>query len=70
MFGDQFGNPALVPRAGSSLVSSASGSPSPIILGRYASNAGLGSVLPYEGERHLLLFGPNGSGKGLSLIHI
>ena len=42
--------------------------PSDILLGRYSSNGQLGDVLPYDGERHLLLFGPNGSGKGTRLL--
>lgn len=37
-----------------------------IYLGRYSSGAEpkANAVLNYDGERHLLLFGPNGSGKG------
>lgn len=39
--------------------------PSPILLGRYwnTETDEIGEPLPYEGERHALLFGPNGSGK-------
>ena len=39
--------------------------PSPILLGRYwnTETGEIGDPLPYEGERHALLFGPNGSGK-------
>lgn len=59
---------ALVPQAGTALTPAAAGGPSPILLGRYAGNGALGSVLPYDGERHLLLFGPNGSGKGTRLL--
>jgi type IV secretion system protein VirD4 len=41
--------------------------PTDIYLGRYAGN-GSGSELTYDGERHVLLFGPNGSGKGTRLL--
>jgi type IV secretion system protein VirD4 len=43
---------------------------SPVYLGRYFDPAkpGEGRALDYDGERHLLLFGPNGSGKGTRLL--
>ena len=41
---------------------------SDIYLGRYSLQGRLGAPLPYGGERHLLLFGPNGSGKGTRLL--
>jgi type IV secretion system protein VirD4 len=43
---------------------------SSIYLGRYLdpSKGSAGSELTYDGERHLLLFGPNGSGKGTRLL--
>jgi len=43
---------------------------SSIYLGRYLDLASgrPGTELTYEGERHLLLFGPNGSGKGTRLL--
>lgn len=42
----------------------------PIYLGRYLDRAhnATGTELTYDGERHLLLFGPNGSGKGTRLL--
>ncbi len=41
-----------------------------IYLGRYLdlAKAAPGTELTYDGERHLLLFGPNGSGKGTRLL--
>ena len=41
-----------------------------IYLGRYydVANKAPGTELSYDGERHLLLFGPNGSGKGTRLL--
>ena len=44
--------------------------PSPIYLGQYATPQGKrpGTNLPYSGERHILLFGPNGTGKGTRLL--
>ncbi|MDE2133323.1 MAG: type IV secretory system conjugative DNA transfer family protein [Alphaproteobacteria bacterium] len=43
---------------------------SSIYLGRYLdlTNKTSGTELSYDGERHLLLFGPNGSGKGTRLL--
>jgi type IV secretion system protein VirD4 len=43
---------------------------SSIYLGRYFDRAKgtAGTELTYDGERHLLLFGPNGSGKGTRLL--
>ncbi|MBI3677359.1 MAG: type IV secretory system conjugative DNA transfer family protein [Proteobacteria bacterium] len=43
---------------------------SSIYLGRYLDRAKstTGTELTYNGERHLLLFGPNGSGKGTRLL--
>jgi type IV secretion system protein VirD4 len=43
---------------------------SAIYLGHYAdtTKGAQGAPLDYEGERHLLLFGPNGSGKGTRLL--
>jgi len=43
---------------------------SSIYLGRYfdAAKRTAGTELTYDGERHLLLFGPNGSGKGTRLL--
>ncbi len=47
-----------------------SGSGASIYLGRYLDLAkgAPGTDLTYDGERHLLLFGPNGSGKGTRLL--
>jgi type IV secretion system protein VirD4 len=44
--------------------------PSPIYLGRYLdrNKRSAGHELSYDGERHVLLFGPNGSGKGTRLL--
>jgi type IV secretion system protein VirD4 len=44
--------------------------PTAIYLGRYREPGArsLGNELTYDGERHLLLFGPNGSGKGTRLL--
>src|SRR5271155_3035845 len=41
-----------------------------IYLGRYfdLANKTPGTELTYDGERHLLLFGPNGTGKGTRLL--
>jgi type IV secretion system protein VirD4 len=41
-----------------------------IALGRHYDDAtqGVGSKIPYQGERHLLLFGPNGTGKGTRFL--
>jgi type IV secretion system protein VirD4 len=41
-----------------------------IYLGRYldVAKGGTGTELTYDGERHLVLFGPNGSGKGTRLL--
>jgi type IV secretion system protein VirD4 len=49
---------------------SPSGDTSAIYLGRHLDLAAgkAGAELPYTGERHLLLFGPNGSGKGTRLL--
>jgi type IV secretion system protein VirD4 len=43
---------------------------SSVYLGRYLdlTNKTSGTELSYDGERHLLLFGPNGSGKGTRLL--
>jgi type IV secretion system protein VirD4 len=47
-----------------------SGPASSIYLGRYfdVRMGNTGSELTYDGERHLLLFGPTGSGKGTRLL--
>jgi type IV secretion system protein VirD4 len=42
--------------------------PTTVYLGRYSEGGQSGRELPYGGERHLLLFGPNGSGKGTRLL--
>jgi type IV secretion system protein VirD4 len=44
--------------------------PAPIQLGNYLDlqTGKSGSPLEYDGERHLILFGPNGSGKGTRLL--
>jgi type IV secretion system protein VirD4 len=41
-----------------------------IALGRHYDDAtqGVGGKIPYQGERHLLLFGPNGTGKGTRFL--
>jgi type IV secretion system protein VirD4 len=41
-----------------------------IALGRHYDDTtqGVGSKIPYQGERHLLLFGPNGTGKGTRFL--
>jgi type IV secretion system protein VirD4 len=43
---------------------------SSIYLGRYydSENDRAGDEIPYNGERHLLIFGPNGSGKGTRFL--
>ena len=43
-----------------------------IILGRHFDDETqrIGSKIVYEGERHLLLFGPNGTGKGTRFLII
>lgn len=53
--------------AASPTASDSSGS---VYLGRYfdVANKAPGTELTYDGERHLLLFGPNGSGKGTRLL--
>jgi type IV secretion system protein VirD4 len=44
--------------------------PTAVYLGRYRDpeSGSLGNELTYDGERHLLLFGPNGTGKGTRLL--
>ena len=41
-----------------------------IVLGRHYDDATqcAGGKIPYQGERHLLLFGPNGTGKGTRFL--
>jgi type IV secretion system protein VirD4 len=41
-----------------------------IVLGRHYDDAtqSAGGKIPYKGERHLLLFGPNGTGKGTRFL--
>ena len=40
-----------------------------IYLGRYTTRIQTaGTEMTYDGERHLLIFGPNGSGKGTRLL--
>src|SRR5580704_17994210 len=41
-----------------------------IALGRHYDDATqrAGNKIPYQGERHLLLFGPNGTGKGTRFL--
>src|ERR1700761_6054069 len=41
-----------------------------ILLGRYYGDAAreVGDKIHYAGERHLLLFGPNGTGKGTRFL--
>src|ERR1700685_2009826 len=41
-----------------------------IVLGRHYDDAAqrVGKKIPYQGERHLLLFGPNGTGKGTRFL--
>src|SRR5580700_2427601 len=41
-----------------------------IALGRHYDDAtqSAGGKIPYQGERHLLLFGPNGTGKGTRFL--
>jgi type IV secretion system protein VirD4 len=41
-----------------------------IVLGRHYDDAtqSAGGKIPYQGERHLLLFGPNGTGKGTRFL--
>src|ERR1700730_15786171 len=41
-----------------------------IARGRHYDDAtqGVGSKIPYQGESHLLLFGPNGTGKGTRFL--
>src|SRR3984893_11252116 len=41
-----------------------------IVLGRHYDDAtpSAGGKIPYAGERHLLLFGPNGTGKGTRFL--
>lgn len=46
-----------------------SDAPDAITLGRIVENDGqVGGKMRYGGERHVLLFGPNGSGKGMRLL--
>lgn len=47
-----------------------SDSPDAVILGRYydPAKAGTGDRMRYGGDRHVLVFGPNGSGKGMRLL--
>lgn len=55
---------------GSSLQSQTIGSSDPdaIILGRVVDNGGIGPRMRDPGERHVLVLGPNGSGKGTRLL--
>ena len=41
-----------------------------IVLGRHYDEAAqsAGDAISYKGERHLLLFGPNGTGKGTRFL--
>ena len=41
-----------------------------IVLGRHYDDAtqSAGGKIPYQGERHVLLFGPNGTGKGTRFL--
>jgi type IV secretion system protein VirD4 len=45
-----------------------SNAPDAIILGRVLAEAGIGPRMRDPGERHVLVFGPNGSGKGTRLL--
>jgi len=45
-----------------------SAEPDAIGLGRVLGSDGVGPKLRYGGERHVLVFGPNGSGKGMRLL--
>jgi len=42
--------------------------PDAIGLGRLVEGNGVGGKLRYGGERHILVFGPNGTGKGMRLL--
>jgi type IV secretion system protein VirD4 len=42
--------------------------PSPLYLGRHAGTEAVGGPLHYDGDQHLVLFGPTGSGKSKRLL--
>jgi type IV secretion system protein VirD4 len=45
-----------------------SSAPDAVTLGRYFSREGIGGKMRYGGELHVLVFGPNGKGKGTRLL--
>jgi type IV secretion system protein VirD4 len=61
---------SLVPKPNAVPLISTLGSTEPdsIILGRLLEEGGIGPVMRDAGERHILIFGPNGSGKGTRLL--
>jgi type IV secretion system protein VirD4 len=59
---------ALTPAAPPPLPVLGSDAPDAITLGRFITRDGIGGKMRYGGPRHVLVFGPNGSGKGTRLL--
>jgi len=60
--------PAVVPPLPQPPDTIGSNAPDAIILGRVLTENGVGPRMRDPGERHVLVFGPNGSGKGTRLL--